>query len=365
MSKFMKVVSLLEDRVRRGDYALTKFPGERALALEVGVSRVTARKAVNHLIERGLILEAGQKGKLVPRRLQAPRVRQLAFLMPPVVSQDVQHHQRGVELAAASFGAVVRSVVYAHWSDVLIDDALKGFDGVFFMRMGTSMPEAVIRKLQKATVPVVSLDHDLSAEGIVSARLFPEDGVSQLLDRVAALGHRRIACLSSYPLPIQDIEKRIEDWQHWKSKTGLEGILINEPHSVKNGGGTAGADAAHRTMTRVLESGHFHDTAILCTALWTALGAMRAIEDAGKVVGRDISVCVVNDEELGPWIRPRLTSLQAADAATFLAPCVDWILRGGRDWFGPLLITPKQPNIFMGESTMAPPSESRHASTGA
>lgn len=352
MAKFLDVVTLLEDRIRRGDYAISKFPGERVLASEVGVSRMTARKALKHLAQRGLLASPARGTRRAMGRVS--KVRQLAFLMPPVVSHEVQHRQRGVELAAAGFGVVVRSVVYAHWADVLIDDVLGGFDGVFLMQMGIPMPQDVLSKLRGASIPVVSLDHDLSAEGIVSVQFFPTRGVHDLLDQVADLGHRRIACLNSYPLPNHNIEQRIADWQQWKAERGFEGELINQPHAAVRITGAAAAEGSYHAMHRLLATGGFNDTAILCTALWTALGATRAMQELGVRVGQDLSVCVVNDEALGPWMNPRLTSLQAADAVVLLAPCVDWILRGGVNWLGPLLVTPRQSTLFVGESTGAP-----------
>jgi DNA-binding LacI/PurR family transcriptional regulator len=352
MAKFLDVVTLLEDRIRRGDYAISKFPGERGLASEVGVSRMTARKALKHLAQRGLLPAPARGTRRAVGRV--PKVRQLAFLMPPVVSHEVQHRQRGVELAAASFGVVVRSVVYAHWSDVLIDEVLGGFDGVFLMQMGLPMPQDVLAKLRAAPVPVVSLDHDLSGEGIVSVEFFPRRGVHDLLDQVAAMGHRRIACLNSYPLPNHNIEQRIADWQEWTIERGLGGELVNQPHAADHVTGATAAEGAYHATHRLLAHGGFKDTALLCTALWTALGATRAMQELGVRVGRDLSVCVVNDEALGPWLNPRLTALQAADAVVLLAPCVDWMLRGGVGWLGPLLVTPRRATLFIGESTGAP-----------
>ena len=44
--KFKDVMSVIERRIRQGDYVLSPIPGERKIAEETGVSHMTARKAV-------------------------------------------------------------------------------------------------------------------------------------------------------------------------------------------------------------------------------------------------------------------------------------------------------------------------------
>ena len=50
--KFKDVMSVIERRIRQGDYVLTPIPGERKIAEETGVSHMTARKAVRGLLDR-------------------------------------------------------------------------------------------------------------------------------------------------------------------------------------------------------------------------------------------------------------------------------------------------------------------------
>ena len=45
-AKYTEVMSVIERRIRAGDYLLSSIPGERKIAEETGVSYMTARRAV-------------------------------------------------------------------------------------------------------------------------------------------------------------------------------------------------------------------------------------------------------------------------------------------------------------------------------
>lgn len=361
MSRHLAVTSLLEERLLRGDYALRSFPSERQLASELDVSRVTVRKALSILAQRGVLSGRGgdlskKKSALSDKELEAiftrPTSMQLAFLMPPVVSHDVQVWQRNVEQTATIYGAVLRTVVYAAWTDVIVRDVLSSFDGVFIMDAGAPMPASVLGQIKASSTPVVSLVADLSAHGIPSVVNFPRRCSDPLLDHCVALGHQTIACLNSYA-SVPAVQGRIADWQGYMVENGLSGPLINQYLAI-GGDGNDAARQAYAEVGRLIDSNSIGATALFCTALWTALGAMKAISDHGLVVGRDLSVCCVNDEGMAQWQTPELTSLRAPDTRSLLAPCIDWIARRGRDWLGPLLITPGTNEVFVGRSTGPP-----------
>ena len=144
-------------------------------------------------------------------------------------------------------------------------------------------------------------------------------------------------------------QQRIEYWQTWKAKHGIEGDLFNFPG--QNGSIDYGAVRAEEELNTLLKSNAFNDTAIVCTNIWTALGVKRAIQNNGLSVGKDISVCAINDEMLAPWLNPTLTSLRMPDPVDMLSTCVQWMVNGGRDWAGSKLLVPRRVPLFKGEST--------------
>ncbi len=350
-NKYLGIARMLEARVKRGDYALRKLPGEIELAQETGVSRMTARKALVHLIDRGILVRPphgrleiadGRKGKA--------GVHQFAFLMPPVISQDVQAWQWAAEEAAGEMDGILRPVIFTDWNDVLVSDALKGFDGVFLMQTGVDVPPEVVERLTNDSCPVVALDLDLSANGIPSVTMFPDEAVWKLLDHLKELGHERIACFNTCKMNTV-IQRRFAAWEAWKTANGAEGAPINSPGQDESI--DYGAVWAQREFGRLLDECGFDDTAVLCTNVWTALGAEKAMEERGLKVGKTISVCAINDEMLAPWLSPSLTSLRMADAGPLLAKCIKWMMSGGKAWKGPFFLTPDDVPLHVGESTGA------------
>jgi hypothetical protein len=82
-----------------------------------------------------------------------------------------------------------------------------------------------------------------------------------------------------------------------------------------------------------------------------AIGAMRAMRDRGIRVGVDKSVCVCNDEGLGRFMSPSLTSVEMPSPDAYLAICMEWMRRSGDGWIGSLLMQPTEVSLFKGEST--------------
>jgi LacI family transcriptional regulator len=60
-------------------------------------------------------------------------------------------------------------------------------------------------------------------------------------------------------------------------------------------------DLGHRSMQRLLEQPEA-PTAVLCSSLFIALGAVRAVMDAGLVVGKDVSL-IAHDDVI-PYLKP-------------------------------------------------------------
>lgn len=342
------VVNLVEKRIRQGDYALTHLPGERKLAAEAGVSYMTARKAVQTLVERGVLIRL-PNGRIEINR-SAPDATvptlQMAFLAPAFNAPSFQQYRVLVERAAAQREAICRPVDFVHWDDPVVLETLSGFDGVFLASSTEPMPEHLLRRLQERTTPVIGLDFDATDWGIPSIQFFPPKSIWKLLDHLYDLGHRQVDCLNTQASN-PEIARRIDEWRRWCAERGVVGDLVDEPvapyeHPTPQG---------YRAASRLLDAGW--RGAWVCTTLGTAVGANRACFERQIQVGREISMCAINGAGLSPWQCPSLTSLELPDIQPLLLKCIDWIARGGKpsQWRRPLCLQPDEVNLFIGEST--------------
>jgi DNA-binding LacI/PurR family transcriptional regulator len=340
----MKARDVLERRIRSGNYLLATIPAERQLADEIGVSRMTARKAVQALVDDGLLARDGN-GRIVVGDSARPGLT-VGFLVPSLGSPDVDAWRRAMAATAASFAAAVHPIVYLHWDDPVIAQALAACDAVFLYPSAEPIPAHVTARLRGAGKPVVALEQDLTAFGIPSVRVFPAGFVHRLLDVLADLGHRACDCFS-VQTPGVVIESRIAQWNLWRAHRRFAGRLLGRPIQPY----ASPLAQARAEMGRVIDAGEPLATSLFCTTAPAAIGAVRALHDRGRRVGRDVSVCVFNDEELAQYTVPSLTCVRRPDVGPYLSVCFEWMRRGGQDWIGPLLLEPEQVDLFRGEST--------------
>jgi DNA-binding LacI/PurR family transcriptional regulator len=343
-----EIAQTIRERIRRSDYPQGLLPGERVLATQSGVSHMTARKAVKLLIEQA-VLARRPNGRLTVRSFTKGRTGslQIAFLAPAHVSSNTERLRVALERAAEGFQARVRPVDFVHWDDPVIPDTLRSFDGVFLVPYGEALPERLQPHFRNhSRKPLVSLELDLTAWGILSLDLFPATAVHRLLNHLAELGHRQVDCLATQPAN-RMTQERIAQWQLSRSLHRIEGRLIQEP--VKPYG--SAMDQAYQVMSRECKQGTFRATALLGVSAAEALGAMRVFHERGLRIGRDVSVCAVNDEGFARYVWPSLTSLEFPDPVPFLKLSLEWMARGGRNWSGPLLLQVPEVPLFKGDST--------------
>jgi LacI family transcriptional regulator len=355
VKKHLRLAALLEERIARGDYALVGFPGVREVAAEAGVSIMTAHNAVQHLIQRGVVDRRARGRAKAGARRRSTKGFTIGIVMPPSSTGYLWAWQAEIEVAATACGATVREVICRNWNDALMVEALRGFDGVFVIQFpDDEVPPHIQEFITTSRTPLVSLDHDLVSLGIPSILAFPPGCCRPLLDHLHELGHRRIGCLNNLP-EVADIRLRIGEWQAWMGEKRLTGPLINEP-SEKMDSFQETAYRAHDSIVARVKSSGFGATAVMCTTVWTALGVMRGLQECGLVVGRDVSVGVINDEGMSELVYPTLTAIRLPDVTDQLKKCVRWMMHRGQ-WKGAMLMkSAVDQQLFKGQSSGTPRS---------
>jgi len=347
MARYAQIAKALHTRIRHGDYRVREFPSLSELAGELGVNPRTINKAVNELLDEG-VLQRLSTGRIAINEALPTEARHIALLVPAYPSIHAMLAYQAILRLANARGWQVKLVNYSHWEDPTISRSLRGFDATIFVPAG-EVPPAIIQQLKSSPRPVVVLDQDTSSDGIPCLRFAASMAIPSLLNILSDAGHKRVACFNSQPVdPV--IRERIDHWALWCKINSVKGQLIEEHVSPFS----SAIDQAYKQMSSILDQKELDATAIFCTTGAAALGVMRALYEHGLEPGKDVAVCAADDEAgRAPYFRPSLTCVRDPVWDPYLDVCLDWFAKDGGDWVGPLLVHPVQMPIFVGESTGA------------
>jgi LacI family transcriptional regulator len=248
--------------------------------------------------------ELGYYVDSIARSLRTGRTRTIGLIAGDTSSPFIGKLAAEVEDCARAAGYGV--VVYNTHDDVERETAYfgataqRGLDGVLFISATDESPGRSI--LQSAGIPYVAVDRIP----------YPYSGPAVMLDNrrvgylagehLTDLGHRRLAHISG-PHLVRMSRERLEGFRQ-----ALGGGDRDAELRVERSGGwdyRAGYDA----MQRILSSGS-QPTAVFAAADILAIGAMRALREAGLNVPEDVSVVGVDDIDSAAFQNPPLTTVR-------------------------------------------------------
>ncbi len=346
-TKYNEVMSVIKRRIQEGDYLVESIPGERRLAEETGVSYMTARRAVRQLLEEEVLLRDDTGGLMIhPAFAKSAKPAEVVLLYPAYPSSYLTQLRVLVTEAAARRGLAIRPGQYVHWDDRAVVEVVEQAKGTIIIPYGPEIPLRLSEHFRANKVVV--LDGDFSAEGLPSIRLFSEACIERVLDHFWELGSRRIDCVNSQNRN-PEIERRIAIWQRWLARVGGKGVLHDNPAALF----TDPTTAAYRVMSELLDAGGEIAPAFISTTCPAAIGSIRACYERGVVVGKDVAIGSMNLEPPAEYFCPSITGLKTPGLAEELDRCFDWFVSGS-SWKGELLIEPKAPGFFVGESSSLP-----------
>jgi DNA-binding LacI/PurR family transcriptional regulator len=243
----------------------------------------------------------------VARTLRTGRTSMLALVVPEIDVPYFSELARDVIDAAAELGyrVMVDQTGHDHERErqlLLGEDRTMLFDGILFsplvtkselldMHGGTRMPLVLLGEHEfDGRYDHVAIDNVRAAHDAV-AHL-----VSQGRTRIAAIGTQP---LEEYATPLQ----RTAGYEAALREAGLEirpEYTLPAAHYSRTGGFTA-ATALLATSPR--------PDAIFCFSDLLAIGAMRAVHDAGLRIPDDVAVIGIDDIEEGRFARPSLSTV--------------------------------------------------------
>lgn len=158
-----------------------------------------------------------------------------------------------------------------------------------------------IQKLLASNLNVVALCRGTPSANFSSVDCDSVVGMKLLLDHLVSLGHHRIAFIDGGWLG--NIRERLKAFQQFTSEKGLQ---IPQEYIQSE---TNDSEGGYCAMQRLLDC-TLPPTAVCASDDVMALGALKAINDAGKRVPQDISLTGFDDIDMVSFLTPGLTTIR-------------------------------------------------------
>lgn len=184
----------------------------------------------------------------------------------------------------------------AAYLDVLI---AKKVDGIIFIAAGSVQEH--LQELAREGIPVVVADRDVPQTLADVVLVNHEQGGYDATNYLTRLGHRRIACIAG-PSPLTPSADRVRGYKRALAEAGIpfdEHLVVQCTESYVSG---------EIAMAQLLNLNE-RPTAVFAYNDVTAIGALRAIANAGLQVPRDISIVGFDDIPLASAVVPSLTTV--------------------------------------------------------
>ncbi len=275
------------------------------VAKRAGVSEATVSHVVNNskyvseelaLRVRKAIAELDYRPNIIARSLMTKTTKHVAIVVSDIKNPYYAEITEGMQEVAASKGYLVSLLRYGdnNKDAELVDLAYRHIDGVFLATTRINTFDVAKKFIEQGIAVVLDIAVDYSG------------AIDTMIKYLTELGHRRIAFLSGLSL------SGPEDPRYLEFVKGLKKwSVLPDPKLIIDGVVPyyTTINSGYEAMNRLLKA-HTDVTAVFALNDLMAIGAMRAVRDAGLKVPGDISVVGCDDIFLADSVDPALTTLR-------------------------------------------------------
>jgi DNA-binding LacI/PurR family transcriptional regulator len=203
-----------------------------------------------------------------------------------------------------------------------------------------------------------ALEHDFSVPVAAVAGHRPINGITNVLidHRIAAnltlshlhsLGHRQIAFIRGQSFSSDSAER----WSSILFAARELGIAVRSDLTVQLDRDISSPELGYPAVQQLLSAGQ-RFTALVAFNDMSAIGAIRALQDLGLSVPREVSVVGFDDIKLAAFNNPRLTTIRQplSNMGRIAAQCVLNRLNGSEQFRKQIIV---EPELLVRESTHA------------
>ena len=301
--KYLIVEEKIRHSIKNKEF-IDKLPGERTLAKEYGYSYMTIRKAIDNLVTEGILYKVPTRGAFVAdRKTNKKKTNVIGYFLDNNIIAGLTSPYYALIFDALEKQATKHGYSLIYFSDFKDTGSIRRMtrvDGIIascFPRI-----ENVIHDIS-THVPIVVIDNSSSDKTIPSIIIDNFNAVSDSVDYLYKLGHKRIGFMTG--LEDSDVGKnRYAGYINGLTTHGLKlhkELVYRGDYSYE-----AGIDGANYFLS--LKN---VPTSIICANDSMAIAALGKITQEGLSVPDDISIIGFDDITVASQIHPPLTTVKA------------------------------------------------------
>ncbi len=276
-----------------------RLPSTKELSRQMSVSLVTAHRALQELVQGGVLERTQGRGTFVieESRRTAPRYR-LGVVMPPNTSiADFDHAQLLEGMRQAAQDKQVELMIARSQ-----EDPTNGADGVLMINPTRAGLESLAGRINRnQTLAVVGAR--AAVEGVASFDVDSADLAQQAVQHLARLGHERIAYVGS-AADLSNSHDRREGFIKACKSAGLSADAC----PVLEAAGRRLGDREKIRLSRLLNE-RPRPTAVFAGGYDLALDTYEVAASLGLSIPGDLSVVGVSNPPSAGFLAPPLTTL--------------------------------------------------------
>jgi GntR family transcriptional regulator, arabinose operon transcriptional repressor len=326
--KYTRVRDALAGAIRSGIYtAGQKLPGERALAVQYGISYMTARRAVSELVKQGLLDRRPWEGLFVvdalASRSSEPAGGAVNSSSTPAIATTTLNiitigheppHVNTLKRLASKFadeqGWLARYVRIDHpGDDHAIGRILGGGLSLLIIPDDATMHGPVGEAVQQVNGRAVLIGNRMDNLGVPSVLADDTQAIGLAVQHLRQHGHERIGMLCDYiNQPVTSVQ--VAKWRSCFAADCPPEELDRRLIVVETPRFECPTQNAYRRVREYLEQERENAvTALVCTGDESAVAAMSACRDVGRPVPEGMSIVVSGDSSLAAHCNPALTCI--------------------------------------------------------
>ncbi|QOJ14798.1 MAG: GntR family transcriptional regulator [Planctomycetia bacterium] len=306
--KYLQAREILVAAIRSGHFAPgDRLPSTAQISSLVDVSLITAQKALEGLVEMGLLRREVGRGTYVredfdPSNVQQPRL-SIALVLPGHVNIDDYYHSTLIQALRREARDDLRHVEFSFNDRYDVPTRTGKEFGAICIHPPIESQADVERLARRA--PVVVLGGTMPGDHVACVDCDNAGGAALAIRHLVGLGHRRVLVLSG-PTNMTNSRDRVNGAQAELQAAGLKltdrDLLVSRDSVVLDEGARA------RLAARL--SAKDRPTAIFAGGFYLAMAAMQVARQAGLRLPQDVSVVGFDDPTSAALLDPPLTTVR-------------------------------------------------------